>query len=205
MLIKHLESKIKLALAVAVGSFINSIIIVAVVCFFAYSLVQDERQNVYVIDAAGVPALLQRTSVEDNEEVEAKSHINIFHMLFFNLAPDDKFIEKNIRQAMYLIDESGAREYANLREQNFYNQIVANSMLASIQSDSISFDLDTRKFTYYGKQRFERKTTVLSRKIVTEGYLRRVPRSTNNPHGFIITNWHTVLNQDIEVRHKRTI
>ena len=205
MLINKLENKIKLAFAVAVGSFITCIIAIIIVCIFSYSLVENERNNVYVIDAAGVPALLQRSSIDDNEEVEAKSHINTFHMLFFNLAPDDKFIEKNIKQAMYLIDDSGAKEYANLREQGFYNQIVANSMLVSIQNDSINVNMNTKKFTYYGTQRIERKTTILTRKIVTEGGLRRVPRSQNNPHGFIITNWKTILNEDIETKYKRTV
>lgn len=204
MLIEKLENKIKLAFSVSIGSFILCFMLVIIVCIFAYNLILEERKNVYVIDSAGIPALVQRTNIEDNEEVEAKSHVNMFHMFFFNLAPDDKFIESNIKKAMYLIDESGAREYANLREQQFYNQLLSNSMLASIQNDSLNFDFQTKKFTYYGTQRFERKTTILKRKLVTEGFLRRVPRSENNPHGFIITNWNTVINEDIDIKHKRT-
>lgn len=204
MLIEKLESKIKLAFAVSAGSFIFCIVMVIIVCVFAHNLILEERQNVYIIDAAGIPALVQRTNIEDNEEVEAKSHVNMFHMLFFNLVPDDKFIEANIKKAMYLIDESGIREYANLREQQFYNQLLSNSMMASIQCDSLFYDMELKKFTYYGTQRFERKTTILKRTLVTEGFLRRVPRSENNAHGFIITNWNTIVNEDIDTKYKRT-
>lgn len=32
----------------------------------------------------------------------------------------------------------------------------------------------------------------------TTGQLKRVPRTDNNPHGLLITNWRTLLNKDIE-------
>ncbi|RYZ20658.1 MAG: conjugative transposon protein TraK, partial [Sphingobacteriales bacterium] len=42
-----------------------------------------------------------------------------------------------------------------------------------------------------------RSSSRVSRKLVTKGYLRNVSRSDNNPHGFLIQRWETLLNQDI--------
>ena len=48
------------------------------------------------------------------------------------------------------------------------------------------------EFMYYGKQRIERRTSILTRELVTAGQLKRVPRTDNNPHGLLITNWRTI-------------
>jgi conjugative transposon TraK protein len=202
MLIKNIENKIKLALFVSMASMITSIIIVVIVMVNANNLIREERQHVYVLDA-GLPLLVQRSHLEDNEEVEGMSHVNMFHSLFFNLPPDDRYIQNNILRSMYLIDESGARLYNDLREQGFYNQLIANSTLVSIKADSIIFDVDSKSFRYVGTQRIERPTSIVYRSLVTEGFLSRVRRSELNPHGFIIHNYRVIRNEDIETRQKR--
>ncbi|MDR2774260.1 MAG: conjugative transposon protein TraK [Tannerella sp.] len=204
MLIKEIENKIKLALFVSVASMLTSIIIILVVMINANNLVKDERRHVYVLDA-GLPLLVQRSTVEENEEVEGMSHVNMFHSLFFNLPPDDRYIQNNVIRAMYLIDDSGISVYNDLREQGFYNQIVANSTLVSIKADSIMYDVQTKKFRYAGTERIERPTSIVKRNLITEGMLRRVKRSENNPHGFIIYNYKILNNDDIEAKQKRPI
>jgi len=104
---------------------------------------------------------------------------------------------------MYLIDESGMRLYNDLREQGFFNQLLANSTLVTIKPDSIFYDVDTKFFRYLGTQRIERPTTVAYRSLETEGRLSRVKRSEQNPHGFIIHNYKVLQNEDIETRQKR--
>ncbi|MDR2126803.1 MAG: conjugative transposon protein TraK [Prevotellaceae bacterium] len=204
MLIKNIENKIKLAFFVSIASFVTSIIIVTIVMINANSLIRDERKNIYVLDA-GLPMIVQRSTIEDNEEVEGMSHVNMFHSLFFNLPPDDKYIQNNVLRAMYLIDDSGIALYNDLREQGFYNQIIANSTLVSIKADSIIYDVQTKKFRYVGTERLERPTSVIKRNIITEGMLRRVARSDYNPHGFIIYNYKVVNNDDIEAKQKKPL
>ena len=58
------------------------------------------------------------------------------------------------------------------------------------------------EFTYYGRQRIERRTSILTRELVTAGKLKRVPRTDNNPHGLLIVDWRTLLNKDIEQKKK---
>ena len=63
---------------------------------------------------------------------------------------------------------------------------------------------ENMEFTYYGRQRIERRSNILTRELVTAGQLKRVPRTDNNPHGLLITNWRTLLNKDIEQKTKST-
>lgn len=202
MLIKNIESKIKLAFAISLGSFILCVIIVGLVIGFSFNLIKEERKTIYVLNN-DTPILVNQTGLEVNQEVECKSHVNMFHSLFFTLPPDDEFIRHNMEKAMYLIDESGLKQYNNLKEKGYYNTILASSATVTIMSDSILIDVNNMSFEYYGIQRIERETSILKRQLITSGGLRQIPRTENNPHGLIITNWKTILNKDLEYKTKR--
>ena len=141
-------------------------------------------------------------AVDETFDVEAKSHVELFHHLFFTLAPDEEYINYTIEKALYLVDETGLNQYNILKDKGFYNNIMGTNSVFSIFCDSIKFDKNKMEWTYYGRQRIERRTSILIRQLVTAGNLRRVPRTDNNPHGLMITNWHTLLNKDIEQRQK---
>ena len=88
------------------------------------------------------------------------------------------------------------------KEKGFYSNILGTSAVFSIFCDSISFDKKNMEFTYYGRQRIERRSNILMRELVTAGQLKRVPRTDNNAHGLHIVNWRTLLNKDIEQKTK---
>tara|TARA_R110000744_G_scaffold237369_4_gene354831 strand:+ start:36498 stop:37109 length:612 start_codon:yes stop_codon:yes gene_type:complete len=201
-MIKNIEKKIKISMFTNVLSFIAAVIIALGAMYLSYSNSKEERSKIYVLDN-GVPILLQRTEVEENRLVEYKSHINLFHHLFFTVPPDNDFIKHNIEKSMYLIDGSGLKEYNNLRERGFYSQILSSSAVLSIITDSVNVDPVTMDFSYYGKQRIDRKSSLIYRTIHTTGNLVEMVRSENNPHGVLITDWRTVENKDVENKQKR--
>ena len=99
---------------------------------------------------------------------------------------------QNVEHYLWLIYKK------QLKEKGFYSNIMGTSAVFSIFCDSIKFDKDKMEFTYYGRQRIERRSSILTRELVTAGQIKRVPRTDNNPHGLLITNWRTLLNKDIE-------
>ena len=44
----------------------------------------------------------------------------------------------------------------------------------------------TKKFCFFGKQMITRKSSVITRKLITEGYFDDIIRSPNNPHGVML-------------------
>ena len=108
MIIKNIESKIKLATFLSIFSFVCALAMVGFVSFFAWKQVAIARKSVYVLDAGSTPMLARQTDVQMNRAAEYRSDIIRFHSLFFTLTPDDKYIEYQMKQAMYLVDESGA-------------------------------------------------------------------------------------------------
>ena len=203
MLIKNLENKIKLV-GIVCSLFLFGCIVISISSIWtARTMVHDSQQKVYVLDG-NVPILVQRSSMDETLDVEAKSHIERFHHLFFTLAPDDKYIKYTMEKAMYLVDETGLAQFNALKEKGFYSNIMGTSAVFSIFCDSIKFDKQNMEFTYYGRQRIERRTNILTRELVTAGQIKRVPRTDNNPHGLLIVNWRTLLNKDIDQKTKTT-
>ena len=201
MVIKNLENKIKLVMIVCSLFLVGCIVISLGSIWTARGMVSDAQKKVYVLDS-NVPVLVKQTTMEETLDVEAKSHIDMFHHYFFTLAPDDKYNKYTMEKAMYLVDETGLAQYNALKEKGLYSNIMGTSAVFSIFCDSIRFDDKSMEFTYYGRQRIERRTSILTRELVTAGVLKRVPRTENNPHGLLITNWRTLLNKDIEQKDK---
>ena len=201
MVIKNLENKIKLVTIVCCVFLAGCVVISMSSIWTARSMVADAQKKIYVLDGT-VPVLVERTTMDETLDVEAKSHVERFHHLFFTLAPDDKYIKYTMDKAMYLVDETGLAQYNTLKEKGFYNNIMGTSAVFSIYCDSINFDPQKMEFKYYGRPRIERRTSILTRALVTAGQLKQVPRTDNNPHGLLIVNWRTLLNKDIEQKTK---
>ena len=139
-----------------------------------------------------------------NLPVEARDHIATFHRYFFTLDPDEKAIQEGITRALYLADRSARDVYGSLKENNYYTTIISGNISQKLTVDSIW--VDTERAPYYfrcwAQQRITRPSTVTTRSLVTEGYLRTVSRSDNNPHGFLIEKWRTLENRDLKTENR---
>ena len=201
MIIQNIESKIRLATVISLGSLLTSIIICGFVSAYAYKQVANARQSIYILDN-DIPILANQANMQMNRPAEYKAAVDLFHSLFFNLTPDDKHIEYQMSRAMYFVDESGVGQYNNLKEKGYFNSILSSSSVLSIQTDSIV--LDQNRFRYYGKQKIDRRSATITRSIITEGELIDIPRSENNSHGVLITSWKTIENKDLSNVSKNT-
>ncbi len=74
--------------------------------------------------------------------------------------------------------------------------------MVTTQADSIKIDLEKKKFIYYGKEMINRKSSVIKRKLITEGSFDDIIRSPNNPHGVILKNWRILDNSEISNESK---
>ena len=118
MVIKNLENKIKLVLILCSLFLVGCIVISLGSILAARGMVDDAQKKVYVLDS-NVPILVNRSTMEETLDVEAKSHVEAFHHYFFTLAPDDKYIKYTMDKAMYLVDETGLAQYNALKEKGF--------------------------------------------------------------------------------------
>lgn len=200
-IVNDLEKKMKLAKTVSVLSLILSVVMVIAGFVFSFSLILDSRKNIYVLDN-GVPVLVKQTDYTMNREMEYKSQVDLFHSIFFTIAPDDNYIKAQTKKAMYLIDESGNKEYMSLKESGFYNQIISSNSIVTVIKDSIKMDTENKGFTFYGKEYINRKTQLIERNLITQGRYRDMPRTENNTHGVLLEDWRIIDNSDIKTIKK---
>ncbi|MCF0059867.1 conjugative transposon protein TraK [Dyadobacter chenwenxiniae] len=176
-------------------------------CCFAvyksYQLVDKTQDKVYILASGKV---LDAYAFERNENipVEARDHVATFHRYFFSLDPDDKVIQSNLVKALYLADASAKAQYENLKESGFYTSIISGNISQQISVDTVEIKTDDYPYYFHcvASQRIIRSTSIVTRKLVTEGYLRSVSRSDNNPHGFLIERWTTLENKDVNVQNR---
>lgn len=136
----------------------------------------------------------------ENLAVEARDHIKTFHEFFFTLEPDEKLIRTHVTRALYLADASAKKEYDNLKEKGYFTSLVSGTISQQLVIDSISLDLHHLPYAFrcQATERLIRASSVLTRSLLTTGFLRPVERSENNPHGFIIEQWQVLENKDIK-------
>jgi len=185
------------------------LLIIACACITLYALysshktIETVQQKIYIL-ANGKILEAFASERKENIPVEAKDHVATFHRWFFTLDPDDKAIEANITKALYLADASAKDQYDNLKENSYYANLISGNISQEIMVDSINVDIDS--YPYYFKcfcrEKIIRPTTKITRNLVSEGYLRDVERSDNNPHGFLIEKWKILDNRDLKVENR---
>lgn len=169
------------------------------VLYKSYELSAKVQDRIYIL--SGDKAMEAFASKrKDNIEVEARSHVTMFHNDFFTLDPDEKVIESNIKKALYLADGSAKRQYDNLKETSYYSGIISGNISQQISVDSISLSMNAEPYLFhcYATIKIIRPNSVVTRNLITQGYLRNVSRSDHNPHGFLIERWETIENRDIK-------
>lgn len=180
---------------------------VLICCFALYksfSLVSQMQSKIYIL-ANGKALEAYASERKDNIPVEARDHVTTFHKLFFTLDPDDKAITASITKALYLADGSAKRAYDDLKENGYYAGLISGNVNQTIVVDSVAVDINDYpyKFRCYATQSIIRPTSITTRSLVTDGALRNVSRSDNNPHGFLIERWSTIDNRDLKTVSRR--
>ena len=183
---------------------IGCVLICCFTLYKSYSLVSQMQDRIYIL-AGGKALEAYASNRRDNIPVEARDHIKTFHTLFFTLDPDDKAIEANIAKALYLADGTAKRVYDDLKENGYYAGMISGNVNQTIEVDSVVVNTDQYpyRFRCYASQHIIRPTSITTRSLVTEGALRNISRSDNNPHGFLIERWNTIENRDLKIVSRR--
>jgi conjugative transposon TraK protein len=187
-------------------SFVLIIAYTLLCCFVVYkctSAISTTQSKVYVIANGKLlpAAATERASYLD---VEVRDHVKMFHFYFYSLSPDEQAIQRNVTKSLYLCDNSAKNEYDNMKESGYYSGIISANISQEIECDSVRVNMDATpiQFTYYGTIKIIRSTSVLTRSIITTGFIRLTSPSDNNPHGMLVEKWKVLENKDINLQKR---
>jgi conjugative transposon TraK protein len=200
---KNIDTAFRHIRLFSIAFLLGCVLISVLIAYKSYDLASTAQQRIYIL-ANGKALEAYSADRKDNVPVEARDHVKMFHHYFFTLDPDDKVIAANITKALYLADGSAKQQYDNLKENGYYASLISGNISQEIRADSIQINTESYPyyFRYRGEQRIIRPTTIVTRSIVTEGYLRNVSRSDNNSHGFLIERWKTLENKDVQIQNR---
>lgn len=196
---KNIETSFRLIRLTCVVAMLGGFGFGCYAFYAASALIARSQQRVYIL-ASGKVLEAMASDRRENLPVEARDHIRSFHELFFTMDPDEKVISGNVGRALYMADGSARRVYDNLKEAGYFDNLISANISVRVTIDSLMLDTMNMPFYFrlYGEETITRATSIVTRELLTEGYLRQVSRSDNNPHGFLIERWVILSNRDVK-------
>lgn len=196
---KSIERSFQYIRSFTIVIIIGSLGVCGFTIYKSLKLASNTQNRIYVLlNGKAIEAIAGER--KDNLPVEARDHVKMFHYYFFTLDPDEKVIQANIVKALYLADGSAKRQYEDLKENGYYSNIIAGNISQKLIVDSVAINIDQYPYYFrcFSTQEIIRATSIVTRNLITEGYLRNVSRSDNNSHGFLIERWNTIENRDLK-------
>ncbi len=189
--LKNIQGAFALSRFYLIGISLMALAVSCYAVFKSYEYAEKQREKIYVLDDGKSLMLALAQDIHMNKPAEAKSHVRWFHELFFTLTPDASSIEDNVKQALFLADNSVLEFYKTRKENGYYQKMIGAGIINEIKVDSVVVDMDVYPYRAktYASTSVMRTSSVTLYHLETMCQLVNCPRSDNNPHGFIIENW----------------
>ena len=155
-----------------------------------YDIYRKSMNNAFAINTDGSVIPLKWVAQQDNLEVEALAHLELFHTYFYNI--DASNYEKNLEKALWLGNSSVDNLYRQKKADGVYNRLIQYSLVQKVLSIESELDLSNEPYQFRTTIIFEinRGTITDTYKLVSTGNLLVVDRNyPNNTHGLLITNY----------------
>lgn len=200
--LQNIDSAFKHVKSFSIAFLLANVLVAGFGIFMFCRTLAQQSQQVYILYNGKV---LSAAAAGRDEylPIELRDHIRTFHECFFNLSPEDKAIRATVSKSLYLADQSAKKQYDNLRESGYYNNLISANISQQITVDSIQLGLNAQPYTFrcYATQKLVRSSSTVFRRLVSQGQLRDLKVKTDdNPHGFLIQNWEILENRDMPLK-----
>lgn len=147
--------------------------------------------SAFVVNSDGSIIPLKLVSQKENIEVEALSHLDLFHNYFYGL--NESSYERNLEKALWLGDSTVDNVYRQKKADGVYNRLLQYSLVQKVLSVDTGLKLDKNGMSFRTETVFEinRGSSVDRYQLITTGNLITVDRNfPNNTHGLLITDFY---------------
>ena len=158
--------------------------------FMVYNIYQKSMNSSFAINTDGSVIPLKWVAQQENMEVEALAHLELFHSYFYNI--DASNYEKNLEKALWLGNSSVDNLYRQKKADGVYNRLIQYSLVQKVLSTESELELLDDSYQFKTTTIFEinRGTITDTYELVSTGNLIVVDRNyPNNTHGLLITNY----------------
>ena len=188
---KNIYTTLKLnrfiVLSVVLGAVATSIISVLLV----FKLHQQSMNSAFAINTDGSIIPLKLIAQQENLEVEALAHLELFHTYFYHI--DASNYEKHLEKALWLGNSSVDALYRQKKSDGVYNRLLQYSLIQRVLSIESKVDIQNEPYNFQTTTIFEiNRGAVIDRyKLTTTGNIINVDRNfPKNTHGLLITDFY---------------
>lgn len=175
-----------IVLAVIIGAVLTCIVSTTMVI----KLHRENMNNAFVVNGDGSVIPLKLVAQNENLEVEALAHLELFHTWFYNL--DASNYEKNLEKALWLGDSSVDALYRQKKSEGFYNRLLQYSLVQRILVIGSRVNIRQKPYRFETRTVFEinRGSVTDTYELISTGTLIHVDRNfPRNTHGLLITDF----------------
>jgi hypothetical protein len=155
-----------------------------------FSMYKKAMGSAFAVNTDGSVIPLTLVSQKENLQVEALSHLTLFHEYFYGI--DDSNYESNLEKALWLGNSSVDNVYRQKKSEGVYNRILQYSLVQKVVRVESQINLNTEPYRFKTTTIFEinRGSVVDRYELVTTGDLITVDRNyPKNTHGLLITDF----------------
>ena len=176
-----------IVLAVVVGAIITSTVSVILV----FKLHRQIMNSAFAVNTDGSVIPLKLVSAQENLEVEALAHLELFHNYFYHI--DASNYEKHLEKALWLGNSTVDALYRQKKADGVYNRLIQYSLIQKVVSIESKVDVRAEPYAFETTCIFEinRGSIIDTYELNTTGKLIHVDRNfPNNTHGLLITDYY---------------
>jgi hypothetical protein len=197
---KNIYNVLKLNRFIVLVTVIGTVVTGMTSVFIVVKLHKELVNNAFVVNTEGSVIPLKLVNQQENLEVEAMAHLELFHTYFYDI--DASNYEKNLEKSLWLGNSSVDALYRQKKADGVYNRLLQYSLVQKVLSVESKLKLQKEPYTFETLTVFEvnRGTITDTYELVTTGNLIHVDRNfPKNTHGLLITNFFENSLRKIEI------
>ncbi|WP_066223775.1 conjugal transfer protein TraK [Formosa haliotis] len=187
---KDIYNTLKLNRFIVMTVIIGATIISVVALILVVRQHQQMLDHAFAISTQGQVIPLEVASQQENLEVEALSHLELFHRGFYGI--DAVNYEHQLEKALWLGNSSVDGLYRQKKADGVYNRLLQYSLVQKVRSVTSTVDVQKEPYAFQTVTIFEinRGTITDVYELTTTGHLIHVERNfPRNTHGLLITDF----------------
>lgn len=185
---------------VIIGTLLVSGIVAVVSLGYAYNTIEESKKNIYVMQNSTSIVKATASDITNSYDILMRGQVEEINKLLYQQVPDPENMDKQIKKALVMSDQSVAKIVDALKEHDYYSSIVNQNYYTILITDSIkmNYSVSPYAFNYKGKLKIVRNTNTFFRDVETSGYIDDTKTVTkNNERGFLIRDMRIVKDQQV--------
>lgn len=188
-------------LVVIVGAFLFC----AIIAIYSMGVVKEGKKNVYVLYNDSNLVRAHSTDITNSQDILMRKSVENINQLLYQQFPTTESVNSQLKRAIAVSDNSVNGAINQLKNNNFYQNILSQGMYSILLKDTIMLDYSRKPtaFVYLGKLKISKDNLSILRQIKTTGTIEYTGIVNNISDGFIVRNFNVIEDKPIDPNQKQ--